>query len=245
MYMISLHVHIVVPQTYQTRRTARPRPHIPPSRCTACPCRTQAIWRRMRRRSSLQAGKDKWARGDPRPSHARTDRCGKRGPEAEARGTETDRETRGIEVERNTHGTKARCTETRGTEAPKRARVTSIPDPGCTGETTDDGCTSPILRVSGQREQRVPQSAATAPLRPATVCFSHPHAVSEASPHTPSAAPGRHSVTVGAGNDGEAPNSAADGAWMDRLHIKTLALLPRSSTPHSTYRLGHIRSVLT
>ena len=210
--MISLHIHIVVPQTDQTRRTARPRPHIPPSRCTACPCRTQAIWRRMRRRSSLQAGKDKWARGDPRPSHARTDRCGKRGPEAEARGTETDRETRGIEVERNTHGTKARCTETRGTEAPKRACVTSIPDPGCTGETTDDGCTSPILRVSGQREQRVPQSAATAPLRPATVCFSHPHAVSEASPHTPSAAPGRHSVTVGAGNDGEAPNSAADGA---------------------------------
>jgi len=92
MCMISLHVHIVVPQTDQTRRTARPRPHIPPSRCTACPCRTQAT------------------------------------------------------------------------------------------------------------------------PRPATVCFSHPHAVSEASPHTPSAAPGRHSVTVGAGNDGEAPNSAADGA---------------------------------
>ena len=113
MCMISLHVHIVVPQTDQTRRAARPRPHIPPSRCTACPCRTQAIWRRMRRRGSLQAGKDKWARGDPRPSHARTDRCGKRGPEAEARGTETDRETRGIEVERNTHGTKARGAKTR------------------------------------------------------------------------------------------------------------------------------------
>jgi len=99
--------------------------------------------------STLQAGKLVWARGDL--SHAQR---GERGPETEARSNETrGTGTRGIEAERRT-------------EAPKRACATSTPDPG---ETTDDGCTSPILRVSVHREQRVPQSAAPAPSRPATV----------------------------------------------------------------------------
>jgi len=147
--MISLHIRIVVPQTDQTRRAAQPRPRIPPSRCGACPCCMHATQRRMWTCSALQAGKLAWARGDP--SHARH---GERGPETEARGNKTrGTETRGIEAEHST-------------EAPERACATSTPDPS---ETTDDGCTAPILRVSDHREQRVPQSAAPAPPRPATV----------------------------------------------------------------------------
>jgi len=117
-YMISLHIRIVVPQTDQTRRAARPRPRIPPSQCGACPCSMHATLTRMLKCSALQAGKLAWARGDL--SHARR---GERGPETEARGNETrGTETRGIEAEHST-------------EAPKRACATSTPDPG---ETTDD-----------------------------------------------------------------------------------------------------------
>jgi len=202
-YMISLHIRVVVPQTDQTRRAARPRPRIPPSRCGACPCRMQMTQRRMWKCSALQAGKLAWARGDP--SHARR---GERGPETEAGGNETcNTETRDKEAEHNT-------------EAPKRACATSTPDPS---ETTDDGYTSPILRVSGHREQRVPQPRQGPP--PSAPCRPR------GTPHTPSRPWQRTGPATCL-----TPNTGATTPQLSRLPTSCGSWTCRGSEPSATTR---------